>query len=109
MENEKKFVPSRTVVARVIGDVEAREGKNGKAYRIVPIEFADGGKSYAFCNGALELGSYVTVLMMPRNDNLSYRVCETNIKLVSFLSDALCQWYYLLDEKFVGMEIPEDK
>lgn len=109
MENEKKYVPHRTVVARVIGDVEAREGKNGKAYRIVPVQFADGGKSYAFCNGVLEVGSYVTVLMTPRNDNLTYRVCETSINLLTFLSNALDQWYYLLDESNVGIEIPDEK
>lgn len=89
---ENKFVATTYTIARVVGDVETREGKNGKPYKIVPVEVLGGRKRTAFTHYTPEITSFVMLKVTARGDDLSYSVIDPTVSSVQFLADACTHW-----------------
>lgn len=88
------YISKAYTIAQVVGDVETREGKNGKTYRTVPVEMLGNRKAHAFVNYVPEMQSYVMIEVTGRADNLSYSVVSPTVQSVKFLADACKSWNY---------------
>lgn len=86
------YISKAKTPARVIGDTETREGKNGKAYRIVPVLMPGNRKTFAFTNYIPEVDSFVMLEITGRADNLSYSVVSPTVDDVKFLVEACEYW-----------------
>jgi hypothetical protein len=93
MEN-RKYTHTSYSPARVIGDAETVTGKNGKSYRVVPVELLGGRKSRAFCTAAPEVDTFVMVRVQHRENGVAYTVMTPSLDAVKFLVDAVTQWQY---------------
>ena len=83
-------------IARVTGNTEVREGKNGKVYRTVPVELLGNRKTSAFVNYDPEVDAFVMLQVTARGDNLSYSVVSPTVDAVKFMADACSFWSYKL-------------
>lgn len=88
------YISKAKTPARVIGDTETREGKNGKSYRIVPVLLSGNRKAFAFTNYIPEIDSFVMLEITGRADNLSYSVVSATVDDVKFLAEACEYWNY---------------
>ena len=88
------YISKAYTIARVTGDTETREGKNGKPYRIVPVELLGNRKAYAFTNYVPEVQSYVMLQITGHADNLSYSIVSPTVDSVKFMADACDYWSY---------------
>lgn len=101
MENQnnqnRKFTSTCYTIARVTGDAETRTGKNGKPYRIVPVELLGGRKSYAFCNAVPEIDSYAMVRVQPRETEFAYTLLSPDVDAIAFLNQSVAHWAYKME------------
>ena len=88
------YISKANTPARVTGDTETGEGKNGRHYRIVPVELPGNRRTYAFTNYVPEVGSFVMLEITARADNLSYSVVSPTVDAVKFLAEACEFWNY---------------
>lgn len=88
------YISKAYTIARVTGDAEGKEGKNGKPYRIVPVKLLGNRKTYAFTNYVPEIDSFVMIEITGRGDNLSYSVVSPTVDSVKFMAEACEHWSY---------------
>lgn len=86
------YISKARTPARVTGDAETREDKNGKPYRIVPVEFMGSRRTYAFTNYVPEVDSFVMLEITARGDNLGYKVVSPTVDDVRFMAEACEYW-----------------
>lgn len=97
MENERKFTPTCYTIARVTGDAEMKTGKNGKEYRVVPVELLGGRKASAFCTVTPEIDSYAMVRVQHRESGFAYTLLSPDVSAVGFLNQACAHWAYKME------------